>query len=197
MKIYKAIRAIFEHKKGFNINSLMGNVNVNVGCGNKPLDGFINTDYYNKKYADKIFDLAVEFPFDRESIDLIYADNVFEHLPNIIDVIDRCYEALKPGGALVIQVPYFKSKHAFVDPTHLRFFTIQTLDYFVQGTYFNTQYKFNDRNFRRMSIFLDPNNCSLIRNIFAAYAIMRPNYFENSILSNIVVFHNILFVLEK
>jgi SAM-dependent methyltransferase len=197
MRFYKAIRAIFEHKKGFNINSLMGNLIVNVGCGNKPLDGFINTDYYNKKHADKIFDLGVEFPFDPESIDLIYADNVFEHLPNIIDVIDRCYEALKPGGRLVIMVPYFKSKHAFVDPTHVRFFTIQTLDYFVQGTYFNKQYKFNDRNFRRMSVFFDPDNCSLIRNIIAAYAIRRPNFFENSILSNIVVFHNIVFVLEK
>lgn len=197
MNCKKFIKTYKSQKAGFNLETLMGEVNINLGCGNNPLPGFINTDFYNKKHADKVFDLDKELPFEAESCDLIYSDNVFEHLDNFLGVIDRCHQCLKHRGHLVIKVPYFKSKHAFVDPTHVRFFTIQSLDYFVRDTYFNSQYQFSKNDYERLEIFLDPRKNNFLRNLLTLYAIKRPNKFENNILSSLFVFHNITFVLRK
>ena len=186
-----------EFTKEYNLNAYLGKKNLHLGCGNKPMKGFINVDYYNKKYADEIVDLNQSLPYESESIDFIYSDNVFEHIDNLLDLIKECNRVLKKDGTLIIRVPYFKSKHAFVDPTHINFFTIQSMDYYVKNTYFNNEYKFFDEVFESMDIFLDPVNKSLFKKLISIYAIKRPNHFENSIFSNIFVFHNIIYVLRK
>lgn len=195
--IKKAIYFCVRHKKGYSLDEMKGEVNINLGCGNRPISGFINTDFYNREYADEVFDLNYDFPFANSSCDLIYSDNVFEHVHDTIGLVDRCYKCLKTGGVLIIKVPYFKSKHAFVDPTHVKFFTIQTFDYFVEGKYFNQQYRFTQNAFSGIDIYLDADSNSWLKNIIACYAIRRPNHFENSILSSLFVFHNIVFVLRK
>lgn len=184
-------------KRKYFLKDYMGEKNLNLGCGNKPLKNFINVDYYNKTYADIIADLNQNLPFKSESIDLIYSDNVFEHIENFINLIQECYRILKKGGVLIIKVPYFKSKHAFVDPTHKKFFTIQTMDYFVKNTYFNKEYKFFDEAFESLEIFLDYDNKSFLKKLISIYSIKRPDHFENSILSNLFVFHNIIYILRK
>jgi len=192
------IKDIVKHlSKNFVLGSYMGDNNLHLGCGNKILDNFINVDYYNNKYADKLVNLNEKLPYQSESIDLIYSDNVFEHIQNFLQLMQECNRVLKPNGTLIIKVPYFKSKHAFVDPTHINFFTIQSMDYFVKNTYFYKNYKFFEESIRTLEIFLDPNKCSIFEKIVGYYAIKRPNLFENSILSNLFVFHNIVFILRK
>lgn len=183
--------------KKYDLNQYMGKKNLHFGCGNKPLKGFINVDFYNKTYADEIVDLNKELPYLSESIDLIYSDNVFEHINNLLELIRECNRVLKKGGVLIIKVPYFKSKHAFVDPTHIKFFTIQSMDYYVKNTYFNDEYKFFDEVFESMEIFLDYENRSFFKKLISIYATKRPNHFENSIWSNLYVFHNITYILRK
>lgn len=183
--------------KNFELESYMGDNNLHLGCGNKILDNFINVDYYNNKYANKLVNLNEKLPYPSESIDLIYSDNVFEHIQNFLQLMQKCNRVLKPGGALIIKVPYFKSKHAYVDPTHINFFTIQSMDYYIKDTYFYKNYKFFEESFKSLVIFLDPNKCSILKKIAGYYAIKRPNVFENSILSNLFVFHNIVFILRK
>jgi len=195
--INKIRNMITQAFKGFKLELYMGNHNLHLGCGNKILDNFINVDYYNNKYSDKLFNLNEKLPYDSNSIDLIYSDNVFEHINNFLQLIQECNRILKPGGTLIIRVPYFKSKHAFVDPTHINFFTIQSMDYYIKDTYFYKNYKFFEESFRNLEIFFDPNRCSILKKIVEYYAIKRPNVFENSILSNLIVFSNIIFVLKK
>lgn len=127
---------------------------------------------------------------------MIYSDNVFEHIEKLLLLVRKCHRILKVGGYLVIKVPYFKSKHAFVDPTHVNFFTIHTLDYFIKGTYFYEEYRFFEESFQVLDIFLDINN-RFWKKLISIYAIKRPNNFENSILSNLFIFHNIIYVLRK
>lgn len=184
----------------FILESYMGKVNINLGCGFKPFEGFINVDYYNPKFADLLVNLESEkLPWEDNSVDLIYSDNVFEHIQNYLNLIQECYRILKLGGYLIIRVPYFKSKHAFVDPTHRIFFTVQSLDFFVKDTYFfriNGYMPIGD-GFSNIEIFFDPENASIIKKIVELYAVKKPNNFENSVLSNIFVFHNIVYVLKK
>ena len=195
--INKANRFLNVLNSNFELKDYVGKTNINLGCGNKPLDGFVNVDYYNKEHAQISFDLNCEWPFEDESVDLIYSDNVFEHLPDTLSIMKKCYRCLRPGSHLIVKVPYFKSKHAFVDPTHVKFFTIQSMDYFVNGTYFNAQYRFFDESFATVAVFLDPSSQSIIWRLLKTYAILKPNSFENNILSNFFVFHNIIFVMKK
>lgn len=184
-------------KRKYNLENYIGKKNLHLGCGNKPMKNFINVDYYNKQYADEIVNLNQRLPYEAESIDLIYSDNVFEHIENLLGLIKECHRVLKKGGTLIIKVPYFKSKHAFVDPTHINFFTIQSMDYFVKDTYFNNEYRFFEESFESMDIFLDAHEKSIFKKLISIYAIMRPNNFENSIWSSVFVFHNIVYILRK
>ncbi|MFC1785302.1 methyltransferase domain-containing protein [Candidatus Neomarinimicrobiota bacterium] len=182
----------------FDLDEYKGSRNLHLGCGNKPLKNFLNLDYYNTKYIDEKVDLNKPLPYENNSFNLIYSDNVFEHIENLIDLIKECYRILKKDGHLIIKVPYFKSKHAFVDPTHKIYFTIQSMDYFVKGTYFNKEYRFIKESFETLYIYLDDGqNSVLFKKIIAIFASNRPNYFENSIWSNLFVFHNITYIMRK
>ncbi len=111
---------------------------------------------------------------------------------------NKSHRVLKDDeGILIIKVPYFKSKHAFVDPTHKNFFTVQSMDYYIKDTYFNNEYKFFLETFESIEIYLDPNRNGFIKRILELIAIKKPNFFENSILSSLFVFHNIVYVLRK
>jgi trans-aconitate 2-methyltransferase len=49
-----------------------------------------------------------------EQVDLLYANAVFQWLPNHIDIFDRLMDGLAPGGVLAVQMP-----DNLTEPTHL------------------------------------------------------------------------------
>ena len=120
-------------------------IKINLGCGEKYLKGFINSDINKAVRADKYFDLN-KFPylFRKNQADYILMDNVLEHLDDIIAVMKEVHRILKPNGIVEIIVPYFKSDGAFHDPTHKHYFSENSLDYFSdQGDYnYYTTFKF-------------------------------------------------------
>jgi hypothetical protein len=48
--------------------------------------------------------------------------------------MNECWHALATGGLLDIRSPYYRHPLAFTDPTHVRFCTEQTFDYWIEGT---------------------------------------------------------------
>jgi predicted SAM-dependent methyltransferase len=86
------------------------NIKLNVGCGGKLLDGFINIDLDNNwadTKPDVIADVTKPLPFDHNYADEIHAYHLIEHLnrwetPNILNDWVR---VLKPGGLLVLECP--------------------------------------------------------------------------------------------
>ena len=113
-------------------------VKLNLGCGRKYLEGYVNCDVVPSIQADKYFNLdSVPYPFESGSVDEIYMDNVLEHLTNIPAIMEELHRLLRSGGRLRVIVPYAKSDWAFQDPTHLHFFTERTMDYFTEGHPFN------------------------------------------------------------
>lgn len=75
------------------------------------------------------------WPFRDSSIQNCVLFNLLEHLPDTIQVMEELWRITKPGGLVHIQVPYYNSAGAFQDPTHVKFFTERTFDYFsVDGT---------------------------------------------------------------
>jgi glycosyltransferase involved in cell wall biosynthesis len=107
-------------------------VKLDLGCGprKKSLD-FIGIDWLHFPQVDLAFDLEnSSLPFDNNSVDLISARHILEHVRNYIPFMEEIWRVLKPEGRLEISVPDYSSRTAFTDPTHLRCFTQDSFDFF-------------------------------------------------------------------
>lgn len=109
-------------------------VKLNLGCGDKYLKGYINTDNNKSIKADKYFDLnSLPYPFKDNFADVILMDNVLEHLDDIISIMNELHRVVKPTGLIEIYLPYGKSDGALQDPTHKHYFTERSMNYFEIG----------------------------------------------------------------
>ncbi|WML66570.1 MAG: hypothetical protein METHP_00005 [Methanoregula sp. SKADARSKE-2] len=114
-----------------------------LGCGNRKKGEAVGIDINPDSSADVIHDLnAFPYPFEDSSFNEIYADNVIEHLDNVIKVMDEIYRISRPGGIIIIKVPYFRSRYAFIDPTHKHYFTVESFTYFDPAHIHHTFYNF-------------------------------------------------------
>lgn len=108
---------------------------LNLGAGSHLLSGWTNLDRVAMPGIDVVHDLDhAPWPFDTRSIDQIAARDIFEHVADPILFMTECHRILRPGAGLFIQCPYYKGRDAFTDPTHRRFPTEHTFDYWIPGT---------------------------------------------------------------
>ena len=72
---------------------------LDLGCGKKKRPGAIGVDYSDRHNADVIHDLNVfPYPFEGDSIDQVYLDNVLEHLNKLMRVMEGVHRLTKLGG---------------------------------------------------------------------------------------------------
>ena len=79
---------------------------LEIGAGNAVRkEGFISSDLSLK--ADYPFDLRFGLPFPSDSLELIYAEHVLEHLQyrDLMAALHDCYRTLRHGGVLSLVVP--------------------------------------------------------------------------------------------
>jgi len=95
-------------------NNSMPNTNdyikLNLGCGDKILDGYINVDVVESragKKPDVIFDLHDLSKFKSNSVDEILAVHVIEHFWQweVVDILKEWTRVLKPGGKMILECP--------------------------------------------------------------------------------------------
>jgi len=93
--------------------------------------------------ADIITDLNERWPFHDNSVGVIKASHVFEHLVDSVRTMNEAYRVLAPGGWLFIEVPSTDGRGAFQDPTHrswwnensFRYYTNQAWARYIQPEY--------------------------------------------------------------
>ena len=80
---------------------------VNLGCGSKALDGWINLDAARAPHIEVVWDLRYGLPFPSESCTAIFGEHVIEHIPrtDVVTLIAECHRALQPGGVLRVSTP--------------------------------------------------------------------------------------------
>lgn len=107
---------------------------LNLGSGTSVEKGAVNVDRVALPGVDVVHDLDVgPWPFEDGSADGIKAEHVFEHVGDPILFMSECWRVLERGGLLHIVVPYYRSPDAFTDPTHRRFCTEHTFNYWIPG----------------------------------------------------------------
>lgn len=125
---------------------------LDVGCGNLKVPGTIGVDFCKIDGVDVVHDLnKFPYPFKDGEFDVIYANQVLEHLSAPLeDIIAELLRILKPDGVIKIEVPHALNVAGFADPTHVKFYTIFTFDYFgnnLQSYYSKVKVKIKKKKF--------------------------------------------------
>lgn len=114
---------------------------LNLGCGSRLAEGYVNVDRVKLDGVDVVHDLDVlPWPWDDGSAEQIVAQDVFEHVADPIGFMTESHRVLTVGGALIIKSPHFRHQDAYTDPTHKRFCTEYTWDYWIPGTQLYTDH---------------------------------------------------------
>lgn len=95
-------------------------------------EGYASVDLLD---AHHIADLTVTWPFEDDSVGVLRAYHILEHLPDTIHFFNEAFRVLAPGGLLLIEVPSTNGKGAFSDPTHISFFNDLSFEYFTNENY--------------------------------------------------------------
>lgn len=108
-------------------------IKLDLGCGNKKRAGFMGLDKIKLAGVDIVCDLDKEnIPLDDNSVEEIQTRHFMEHTSDLVKVMDELWRVSCDKGKIIIVVPYYNSLGAFRDPTHRRFFTYETFDYFTE-----------------------------------------------------------------
>jgi len=108
---------------------------LHLGCGNEYKKGYVNCDLSKEVNPDKVVNLEKKLPFKDNSVSEIIANHVLEHIQNFIPLMHEINRVCKKGTVIKIKTPFFSAWGQFNDPTHVRFFTPFTFNYFKKGNY--------------------------------------------------------------
>ena len=122
---YEAVLKAAQSKQGLDINVL------NIGCGRDIRAGAVNVDSIELPGVDVVTALGLgPLPFDDDSFDLVICKDLLEHT-DLVSSMRELHRVLKPNGRLVISTVHFTSRDSWLDPTHVRTFSVGTFDFFV------------------------------------------------------------------
>lgn len=104
---------------------------INLGCGKDHKKGYINIDISSQVKPDKVVDLEkAKLPFKDDSVEEIISNHVLEHINNFVPLMHELHRICKEGAIIKIRVPFYNSPEQYTDPTHVRFFSPFTFNYF-------------------------------------------------------------------
>lgn len=136
---------------------------LDLGCGESPRNPFNAATVFGVdivKFSNpniRRADLGIEkIPFADNTFDFVTAYDFLEHIPRLIyyrkkriqpfiEIMNEIWRVLKPDGLLKAHTPAYPKDEAFVDPTHVNFISLGTVNYFCGGEYLNLakSYGFN------------------------------------------------------
>lgn len=112
-------------------------IKLELGCGDERhrhpdrKKGWIGVDIVDYG-QEAVWDAEEGLPFPDKSVSEIYSSHTFEHLDDLIGVMNECWRVLVDDGILQLVVPHRDSEKALV-PTHTRMFDKYMFAFFEYG----------------------------------------------------------------
>jgi glycosyltransferase involved in cell wall biosynthesis len=102
---------------------------VDLGGGINPRPGCTTVDLYD---ADIIGDLNEGIPLPDNSVGVLNASHILEHLNDKHKIMSEIHRVLVDGGWAFIQVPSTDGRGAFQDPTHVSYWNENCFWYYTR-----------------------------------------------------------------
>ncbi|MCU0869194.1 MAG: hypothetical protein MUF30_06240 [Burkholderiales bacterium] len=108
---------------------------LNLGCGAKRVDGFVNVDKYPTAATDMVLDLEhTPWPWPDDAVDEVRFIHSLEHMGATTDtflaIVRELWRICRDGATVLIHVPHPRHDNWLGDPTHVRPITPQALGLF-------------------------------------------------------------------
>lgn len=80
---------------------------LQIGTGLRPLDGWLNSDFFPKSKQLVHVDATKTFPFKDQTFDFVYCEHMIEHIPYDLGhfMLNEFFRVLKVGGKVRIATP--------------------------------------------------------------------------------------------
>tara|TARA_Y100000768_G_C23902155_1_gene645689 strand:+ start:267 stop:800 length:534 start_codon:yes stop_codon:yes gene_type:complete len=171
---------------------------LDLGCGNKKRAGAVGIDNNNNINTDIKHDLnSFPYPLENNYFDEIYLDNILGELDSLFKTMEEVYRVGKIGCKVVVIVPYFRSRYAYIHPNIKSFFNVDTFCYFDKDHDIYKRYKYTLSQFKTKKIVFDENiSSSKLNHIIKLFANKWPRSYEKY-LSHLFPLDLLTFYLEK
>lgn len=106
---------------------------INIGGGLKRFEGFVNLDMDPLCEPDYLCNISKDpLPFPDNSVTAVTAHHILEHIggDGFFHLIKELYRVCEDGAIIDIEVPHHRHDEMFGDPTHCRYFTVDTFRLF-------------------------------------------------------------------
>lgn len=101
----------------------MGDMRIDLGCGNAKQDGYVGLDYVEGPQVDHVLDLTRDrYPFDDRSVDAVFSAHFLEHIDEPNHVFSEIGRICRDGARIEFWTPYAFTNEAFLYG-HLHFLT--------------------------------------------------------------------------
>lgn len=108
---------------------LRGLLKVDIGGGLNPYPGYTTID--TRETADFVHDLNDGIPLPDNSVGVLNASHILEHLHDKTKIMGEIHRVLAHGGWAFIEIPSTDGRGAFQDPTHVSYWNENSFLYYT------------------------------------------------------------------
>lgn len=112
---------------------LRGLRKIDLGGGLFPRPGYTVLD--KRESADVVCDLDAGIPLESDTVGVVNASHILEHLKDPIASMKEIYRVCAHGAWVFIEVPSTDGRGAFQDPTHVSFWNENSFLYYCNREY--------------------------------------------------------------
>lgn len=104
---------------------------LDVGCGPNKVKDAYGIDIVRMAGVDAVVDLFhLPLPFSDDTFDEIYFNDVIEHLPDTVKIMEEIHRIARKDARVFIRVVNWNSSYTAADPTHRKAFTEISFDFY-------------------------------------------------------------------
>jgi len=107
---------------------------IDIGSGTRPRPRFYGLDRLDMPGVDIVADLNQPLELLPDNCaEHVFSSHAMEHVEKFLPLMDEIHRIVRPGGIVEIIAPHFSNPYYYSDPTHVRFFGLYTMNYFVDA----------------------------------------------------------------
>jgi len=105
---------------------------LELGAGSSPRDGYYHLDLVGLPGIDIVADLNHKLDGIPDGIVAeLYSWHTFEHVSNFVQLMEEVHRICAADARITIVVPHYSNGFGYSDPTHVRFFGLYSMSYFI------------------------------------------------------------------